>query len=60
VLGSRTELGDGVTATGLLTSPGVRVAAGIEVLGDTVLGEAVAVGSPSQLPIGTRIPTPRD
>lgn len=60
VLGSRTELGDDVTATGLLTSPGVRVAAGIEVLGDTVLGEAVAVDSPSQLPIGTRIPPPRD
>ncbi len=60
VLGSRTELGNDVTATGLLTSPDVRVAAGIEVLGDTVLGEAAAVDAPSQLPIGTRIPTPRD
>lgn len=60
VLGSRTELGEAVTATGLLTGPGVRVAAGIEVLGDTVLGEAVTVDGPPQLPIGTRIPTPRD
>lgn len=60
VLGSRTEIGDGVAATGLLTSPDVRVAAGIEVLGDTVLGEAVAIDAPRQLPIGTRIPTPRD
>ena len=59
-LGSTTVVGDGVTATGLLTSPGVTVAAGLEVLGDTVLGEAVTVDAPAQLPIGTRIPAPND
>lgn len=59
-LGSRTEIGDDVSAAGLLTSPDVRLAAGIEVLGDTVIGEASAVDQPAQLPIGTRIPTPRD
>ena len=59
-LGSGTVLGDGVRATGLLTSPGVTVGAGLEVLGDTVLGEGVAVDRPAQLPIGTRIPPPRD
>ena len=59
-LGSGTELGEGVRATGLLTSPGVTVGAGLEILGDTVLGEAVTVTTPTQLPIGTRIPAPRD
>ena len=59
-LGSRTVLGEGVSATGLLTSPDVTVADGIEVLGDTVLGEGVTVATPAQLPIGTRVPAPRD
>lgn len=58
-LGSGTTVGDGVTASGLLTSPGVAIAADIEVLGDTVLGEGVAVETPAQLPIGTRVPSPR-
>ena len=60
VLGSRSRVGGDVTATGLLTGPDVHLAAGIEVLGDTVLGEAATVEAPGQLPIGTRIPTPRD
>ncbi len=59
-LGSATVLGDDVRATELLTSPGVTVGAGLEVLGDTVLGEGVTVTEPGQLPIGTRIPRPRD
>lgn len=59
-LGSGTVLGDGVRAAELLTSPGVTVGPGLEVLGDTVLGEGVTVDAPGQLPIGTRIPEPRD
>jgi NDP-sugar pyrophosphorylase family protein len=59
-LGSRTVVGEGVAATGLLTGPDVRLGRGLEVLGDTVLGEAVTVDHPPQLPIGTRVPPPRD
>ncbi len=59
-LGSGTVVGDGVTASELLTAPGVTVGDGLEVLGDTVLGEGVTVTAPAQLPIGTRIPDPRD
>ena len=60
VLGSGTRVADDVQATGLVTGPDVRLGAGIEVLGDTVLGPGAVVGAPAQLPIGTRIPAPRD
>lgn len=60
ILGSGTELGDDVTARGLVTGPGAGLGSGIEVLGDTVLGADEVVTAPGQLPIGTRIPSPRD
>lgn len=60
VLGAGTELGDDVTASGLVTGPAAGIGSGLEVLGDSVVGADEAVAAPAQLPIGTRIPSPHD
>jgi NDP-sugar pyrophosphorylase family protein len=61
VLGSDTEVGARVRATGLATGPGAVLPDDLTVLGDTVVGPGARVPQGSgPLPAGTRIPEPRD
>jgi mannose-1-phosphate guanylyltransferase len=58
VLGARVQLGDGLTARGLLAGPGASVASGTVLGRDVVLGDDARLDEGQRIPDGARVPDP--